>query len=454
VPNVTPVNDTDHVTQPLAVPLELVRQAYRYQLDPTAEQANALRSHIGGTRFVYNALLGLVKANWNENRAKKTAGVEVTIADYLGTSHFDLQKLWYKNRKELAPWWSENGGSGYNYACLNLSKAFTNYSKGRAKFPTFKRRGQGGSVSFLTSAVRVAGPHHVRVTRIGEIKTNESMRKVRRYLERGTGRVVASTVTLSNGKFFIAFSVEVTRTIPAARPPVRIIGIDVGLTSLYTGATPGGEHVLKVDNPRHYVNAEKRLAHAQRIASRRLGPTKGVEASNRWKKANGRVQRIHAGVVNARKNLIHETTSMLAKHYDVIVIENLNVAGMMKNHSLAKHIQDAAWGEFTRQLEYKTKWYGSTLVKADPFYPSGKTCASCGTVKAKLTLATRTYACETCGHSVGRDLNAAINLARMGLPATSSGTGRGGEVSPAQQKLVATAHPLEASTETSLVVGA
>jgi putative transposase len=432
----------------------MVRQAYRYRLDPTAEQANAPQSHMGGTRFIYNALLGLLKANWDENWTKKRDGVEVTNADYLGTGHFDLQRVWYEHRDELAPWWSENGASTYNYACLNLARAFANYRKGRAKFPKFKRRSQGGSVSFITNAVRIAEPHHVRVSRIGEIKTYESMRKLRRHLERATGRIVSSTVTLSNGKFFIAFSVEVTRAIPMARPSGKIIGIDVGLTTLYTGATPDGEHVLTVDNPRHYASAEKKLDHAQRIASRRQGPKKGVAPSNRWKKANGRVQSIHAGVANARKNLIHETTSMLAKHYDVIVIENLNVAGMMKNHSLAKHIQDAAWGEFARQLEYKTKWYGSTLVKADKFYPSSKTCASCGTVKAKLSLATRTYACESCGHMVDRDLNAAINLARQGLPGTSSGTGRGGEVSPKQPKFAATAHPIEASTETPPVVGA
>jgi putative transposase len=117
-----------------------VRQAYRYELDPTSEKANALRSHIGGTRFVYNAMLALVKANWDENREKKQAGIELTRDDYLGTSHFDLQKLWYENRDELAPWWSENGSSTYNYACLNLSKAFTNFREGRSKFPTFKKR--------------------------------------------------------------------------------------------------------------------------------------------------------------------------------------------------------------------------------------------------------------------------------------------------------------------------
>ena len=431
-----------------------VRQAYRYELDPTSEKANALRSHIGGTRFVYNALLSLVKANWDENREKKQAGIELTRDDYLGTSHLDLQKLWYENRDELAPWWSENGSSTYNCACLNLSKAFTNHRKGRAKFPTLKKRGQGGSVSFLASAVRLTDSHHVRVTRIGEIKTYESMRKIHRHLERGTGRIVSSTVSLSNGKFFIAFNVEVTRVIRASRAPERIIGVDVGLTTLFTGATTDGARVLNTDNPRHFVAAEKKLAQAQRIASRRQGPRKGVAPSNRWKKANGRVQEIHTATRNARTNLIHETTTMLAKNYDVIVIEDLNVAGMLKNHSLAKHIEDAAWGAFTRQLEYKTKWYGSTLVKVDRFYPSSKTCASCGTVKAKLSLATRTYACDHCGHVVDRDLNAAINLARMGLPGTSSGTGRGGEISPAQQNLVATAHPDEASTETLTFVSA
>jgi putative transposase len=265
---------------------------------------------------------------------------------------------------------------------------------------------------------------------------------------------MAATVSERSGRWAVSFTVEVTRHIPATRTPERIIGVDVGLTTLYTGATPEGEHVLDVANPRHFVVAEKKLAHAQRIASRRQGPKKGVAASNRWKKANGRVQNIHADVRHARKNLIHETTTMLAKNYDVIVLEDLHVAGMVKNHSLAKHIEDAAWAEFGRQLEYKTNWYGSAPVRADTFYPSSKTCSQCGTVKATLSLDERSYHCGACGLVLGRDHNAAINLARQGLPGTSSGTGRGGEVRPAQQKLVATAHPDEASTETSPEVGA
>ena len=151
-----------------------------------------------------------------------------------------------------------------------------------------------------------------------------------------------------------------------------------------------------------------------------------------------------------------EPTPSSLKSYDRIVVEDLNVKGMMKNHPLAKHIADAAWGEFVRQLTYKTKWYGSELVVADRFYPSSKTCASCGAVKAKLPLSSRTYACEVCGREVDRDLNAATNLARLAIPAaagTSSVAGRRGEARPSRQNTDEPAHPDEASTEAPTLVG-
>jgi putative transposase len=283
-----------------------------------------------------------VKDNWDENRAKKESGVEVVEDDWVDTGHFGLNNLWSEHRDELAPWWSENGASTYNDAAQRLSKAVANWRKGRAKFPTFKKRGQGGSVRFTNQAVRLSDSNHVRIARIGEVKTYESTRKLYRHFSRGTGKIVAATVSERAGKWQITFTVELTRQVPVTRAPERIIGVDVGVTTLYTGATPDGEHVLDVANPRHFVTAEKRLAHAQRIASRRQGPRPGVTPSERWKKANGRVQKIHTATRNARKNLIHETTTRLAKNYDVIAIEDLNVAGMVKNHSLAKHISDAA----------------------------------------------------------------------------------------------------------------
>jgi putative transposase len=441
-------------TGPAAGSPTSVTQAYVFALDPTLEQVSLLRSHIGGSRFVYNALLGLVKTNWEANRARKDAGERVAKEDYLGTRQFDLQKTWYAERDELAPWWGENGSSTYNYACLNLSKAFINFRAGRAKFPTFKKKGTAVSVSFLSNAVRLVDSHHLRISRIGKIKTYESTRKMFRHLERGTGRIVASTITQRNGKFAVSFTVQVSRVVPTPRAPERVIGIDVGLSTLYTGAGPEGEHTLDVANPHHLIKAERMLAHAQRVAARRQGPRPGAAPSRRWKKANSRVVQIHTSTRDARRNLIHNTTSMLAKNYDVIVIEDLNVKGMVKNHALAKHISDVAWGQFARQLKYKTKWYGSTLVRAPRFFPSSKTCSQCGTVKAKLLLDQRTYHCVACGLTIDRDLNAAINLAKYGLPGTNSGTGRGGEVRPEQQKLVGTARPDEASTETLTLVSA
>ena len=155
-------------------------------------------------------------------------------------------------------------------------------------------------------------------------------------------------------------------------------GIDVGLTTLYTGASPAGAQLLSVANPRNYRRRQARLVRAQRVASRRQGPRKGVTLSNLWRRANKRVQNVHADIANARRNLIHETTTMLTKNYDLIVVEDLNVKGMLKNHSLAQHLSDASWGEFVRQLEYQAQWYGSTVVRAERFFPSSRTCSSCG----------------------------------------------------------------------------
>ena len=443
---------TTAVLERTTLATQSITQAYAYAFDPTPEQANLLRSHIGGSRFTYNTLLGLVKANWDENRQRKEAGEDVPKVDYLGTSHFDLLYLWAKHRDEAAPWWSENGSSTYNDATQRLSRAFANWRQGNAKFPAFKSRGQRGSVRFTNTAVRLTDSHHVRVSRIGDLKTYESTRKLFRHLERGTGKIMAATVTERAGQWTISFTVEVLRAAAPTRVPERIVGVDVGLATLYTGAAPNGKHVLDVANPRHLVGAEKKLHHAQRVASRRQGPRKGVAPSKRWKRANARVQKVHAGVANSRRNLIHETTTHLAKNYDVIVVEDLNVAGMLKNHALAKHISDASWGEFVRQLEYKTKWYGSTLVKAGRFYASSKTCNQCQTVKAKLSLDERVFRCEACGLSIDRDVNAAINLARQGLAGTSSVTGRGGEVRPVAS--TDPAHPDEASTDTPPESGA
>jgi putative transposase len=396
--------------------------------------------------------------NWKQNRDKKEVGEVVDQKDYLGTRHLDFQKLWYERRDEIAPWFTENASSTYNYAQVRLAQAFANFHAGRARVPRYKSKGKCESFTVAGGSTRLVDSHHVRLSRIGDVKTYESMRKLHRHLERGTARIMSVTVSARRGNFYLSFTVEMNRMIPSPRPPERVIGIDLGISTLYTGATPDGEHVLSVANPRNYLLHQAKLARSQHVAARRQGPRKGAVPSNRWKKANARTLKIHADIANARRNLIHETTTYLAKNYDRIVVEDLNAKGMLRNHSLAKHISDAAWGEFVRQLEYKATWYGSTVVKADRFFPSSKTCSSCGAVKAKLPLEIRTYHCETCGLTLDRDLNAAINLAGWTSNSTSAGTrsvdGRRGEVRPRKQKIVHRAHPDEASTEALTLVSA
>jgi putative transposase len=414
-------------------------QSFKYRIDPTAEQERLLWSAIGGSRFAYNHLLGLVKDNWAQVRAEKQASDdgETHATEYVSTSHFGLLYLWADVRDDAAPWWAQNSSQAYNDAALRLSKSFTNWKQGRAGFPKFKKRRETGSVKFCGTSFGLVDRHHVRLAKVGQIKTYESMRKLARKLEKNTAKVTSVTVSRETGGWFVSFTATVQRPDPAPRTGSRVVGVDVGLTALFTGATPSGGQVLSVENPRNYAKSQRRLAKAQRVTSRRQGPARGVTPSNRWRRANVRVQKCHARVANQRRNLLHNTTTRLVKDFDVIVVEDLNVAGMARNKHLARHIHDASWTEFVRQLTYKAEWYGATVIKADRFYPSSKTCSGCGEVKAKLSLTMRTYCCDHCGVSIDRDVNAAVNLARLGEPASvlgqetrSAGTrsvaGRGG----------------------------
>jgi len=135
--------------------------------------------------------------------------------------------------------------------------------------------------------------------------------------------------------------------------------------------------------------------------------------SQRWRTTQARIARLHTAVRNARRDGLHKLTTRLARTHGTIVIENLNVAGMLKNRRLARHVAGVGWGELRRQIEYKTGWAGSTVHVADRWYPSSKTCSACGVVKAKLRLSERTFRCDQCGLVLDRDLNAARNLAQL-----------------------------------------
>ncbi len=423
--------------------MSVVMQAYQYALDPTPTQARALFSHVGGSRFAYNHMLAWVKSTLDQRAAEVTYGMDAfELTPFVNTSHYALRKEWNQRKNIVAPWWKQNSKETYSDATQRLSVAMKNFfdsrtgkRKGRAcGFPQFKKRdGSSASVRFTTGAIRVeADRHHVTLPTLGTIHTLESTRKLTRRIQAGTARILAATVSHRGGRWFVSFTVEVHRNIHPIRAPHRIVGVDVGVKTLYTVSDSTGTDTFTVANARNTTRSEQLLRRAQRKLSRKCAPNRATRqhASNRYRRGQKRVTRIHRDMSNRRSDLIANTTTALAKNHDVIVIESLNVAGMIRNKNLAKAISDAAFSEFARQLAYKTQWYGSTLITADRWFPSSKTCSECGAVKTKLSLSEREYACATCGMVLDRDVNAARNLAQYGqriITESASVSERGGK---------------------------
>jgi putative transposase len=285
------------------------------------------------------------------------------------------------------------------------------------------------SVRFTTGVMRVeADRRHVTLPRLGTIRTHESARKLARRVEAGTARVLSATVTRgSNGRWQVSFQTLVRRGL--ARPAHvavrhRVVGVDVGVKDLLVAATPEGVEVARVPAPRSLARVQARLRSLQRTAARQAGPynavTKRRQApSNRWRRTQARIGRAHARAACVRADVLHKATTLLAQHHDVIVVETLNAAGMRsaggaRKRGLNRALADAALAQVRRMLAYKTTWYGSRLVQAGRWYPSSKTCSRCGSRKPTLLLSQRTYLCEHCGLVLDRDLNAAVNLARLG----------------------------------------
>jgi IS605 OrfB family transposase len=273
------------------------------------------------------------------------------------------------------------------------------------RFPRFKsKRGETVSCTFTTGAIRIEPDRrHVTLPRLGALRLHESARKIARRVETGSARILSATVRREAGRWFVSFACEVDKAQRRPTRPDAVVGVDVGVSHLAVLST--GETIA---NPRHLAAASRRL----RRTARRMGPDKRIrqKPSKRWLRAKAELSRVHARVANLRRDGLHKLTTRLAREYGTVVVEHLNVAGMVGNRRLAKAISDCGFGHIRHQLTYKTRWNGGRLIVADRWFPSSKTCSGCGAVKAKLPLRVRTFVCTECGMTADRDLNAAITL--------------------------------------------
>jgi putative transposase len=417
-----------HVGEGAGGRVSVVIQAFRFALEPTPGQTAGLRSHCGAQRFAFNWGLALVTAVLNQRKAETSYGIpETGLTPSVSWSAYGLRKLWNSNKSEVAPWWGENSKEAYASGLANLATALGNWNASnndarggpKVQFPRFKGKGRAMSCRFTTGAFGLgAGDRrHVKLPRIGTVRTHESTRKLARHVERGTARIRSVTVSYRGGRWFCSFSVEIHRAdLPPSRP-ASVVGVDLGVKSLAVLST--GEVIA---NPRHLDAALRDLRRLQRQAARRSGPDRRTrqQPSRRWLRTRARIAKLHTAVANARRDGLHQLTSRLVKTHGTVVVEDLNVAGMLSNRRLARHIAGVGMGEFRRQLEYKTRWHSGRLYVADRWYPSSKTCSACRAVKAKLRLSERIYRCDQCPLVLDRDLNAARNLARLAHEATGS----------------------------------
>jgi putative transposase len=418
-----------------------VLQAYQFALDPTPRKQGNLASHVGAALFAYNWGLELVKCRLDQRRAGQDVEVPWTLPE--------LRREWNRTKHEVAPWWAENSKEAYNSGLDALARALRNWSdsrNGRRKgrpvgFPPRRKKKRRARVAcrFTTGAIRVLPDRkHVQLPRIGVLRTHESTRKLARRLEQGTGRILAATISRRADRWFVSFTVEVERAIPTSNRLPSAVGVDVGvrhLAVLSTGAV--------IPNPRALKHSLRKLRRLNRELARR------APGSRRRSHTRRRLARVHARAANLRRDGLHKLTTSLATEHGTVVVEQLNVAALLRNRRLARAIADTGLAELRRQLGYKTTWYGCRLVVADRFFASSKTCSGCGWVKAKLTLAERTFTCEACGLRIDRDLNAARNLAKLIESVAQSGwetqTARGADRKPQLAGQVATKR--EAGTE-------
>ena len=353
--------------------------------------------HAGAARFAYNAVLAHVKEALENGEP----------ADW---SHYALLRWWNANKDALAVnrdtgvvWWDQNSKEAYNMGLYGLARGLLNWSrsrKGQRKgrrvgFPQFKSKSATMCFAYSTgfTAPKFSDPYGLKLPRIGRVHCMENV-----YKRVNGARLIRITVSRRAGNWYASLTVE-RESAATATPKGGAVGVDLGVKNLAT-LSDG----TVVPNPRALGTRIKSLRKAQKALSRK------VMGSVRREKAKERVARLHARVADVRADAINKATTMIDGNYGTVCIEDLNVAGMVKNRHLARSVSDAALGEFRRQLEYKTARNGTVLRVVDRWFPSSKTCSNCGTVKAKLSLSERTFNCDACGLSIDRDLNAAINI--------------------------------------------
>ena len=359
--------------------------SHKIRIYPNSEQEQFLKKSCGVARFAYN--WGLAEwQNLYKNGEK--------------SNHLKLKKQFNGLKQFEFPFVCEVSKCCSEIAFANLGKAYKNFFNKRAKCPTFKKKGIRDSFGLANNCFSISNKH-IKLAKMQPMPMAEPLRF--------EGKIMSGTVSRVADKWYISIAVEIQRDLTLSKTG-KFVGVDLGVKDV--AITSDG---CKFANPRWIDKSEKKLKRLQRELARRQ------RASKRRERTRLRLAWQHAKVANQRKDWLHKITTYLVRNNDVIALEDLNVRGMTKNHSLAKAIANASFGEFNRQIEYKAQMYGKQIYRVDRFFPSSKTCSNCGCVQEKMPLHVREWTCPDCGARHDRDINAATNLLRQAMPEVTRG---------------------------------
>ena len=361
--------------------MKVVNKTYKFRIYPNKEQEILLSKHFGCSRFVYNHFLNERKEQYQKDKKSDNYYVQAK-------SLTELKKT------EEYNWLKEVNSQTIQFALRNLDTAYVNFFRGNAQFPNFKSRKHKNTFTIPQFGRLEENRIHIPKFK-GGIKVKLDKRKV-------NGKIGKMNITkTTTNKYYVSIFTE--QSIEQLPKTNKQVGIDLGLKDFVITSDS-----IKYKNNRYTKTYSRELKKAQQHLSRK------EKCSNGFEKQKLKVAKIHEKIASCRLDTLHKVSKKLVEDYDLISIEDLNVKGMIKNHKLSKHIADASWGNFVNLLSYKCEWYGKELVKVCRFYPSSKTCNSCGWINQELKLSDRKWTCK-CGETHDRDINASKNILKEGL---------------------------------------
>jgi putative transposase len=360
--------------------MRVIKYSYKFRLNPTEDQIVLLEKHFGSVRWTYNYFLNQRKEEYLKNKKSITYNQQSTFLTQL-------------KKEEETNWLREVNSQTLQYSLKSLDQAYQNFFSKRTKFPRFKSKKDKNS--FTVPQSTKLNCDRLIIPKFGNGIKMVMEREVRGEIKKAT---LSKTPT---GKYFVSILTE--KEYQPVEKTGKSTGIDLGLKDFIVLSTG-----LKIKNHRFLKQYERKLKLNQKHLSRK---TRG---SKRYERQKLKVARIHEKISNSRMDQIHKVSLDLIRKFDTIYVEDLNVSGMMKNHKLAKSIGDVSWGKFINTLTYKAEWNDKKVVEVGRFFPSSKTCNSCGWINNSLKLQDRNWTCK-CGLIVDRDINAAKNILNEGL---------------------------------------